>query len=440
MGVYQSPVPNMDWIQAEFAKRDRTIADLTLRAQSAAQVTEFQTGVVDSTSRVLFDGDATVYPNALRWQYGYTPVAGDPVLLGRVNGEWIILSKLKSPATSMIEVVLPPASGWTSYDGEDGPSYTPGSSPADRFSPGVATKSSTGWVLAYGLYNKTTTTASGGVITTLPLGMRPAYPLQFNAVNNSTNATIQVNTDGTVTALSAIAAGYLSIGNIQFNPDITYATLALQGTWVAFGGAFQAPSIGRDSLGFLTVTGGAKSGSTAADLGLFAALAAGQRPSSASHTPVVTNGTSGVFSHIGSAVPSGATANELLWRSVWNSSNVHYQIDGAVWDDATLSLPWLTPHYVNGWVAYGASWAAPGYYKRADGVGALRGLYATGTIGSAMYVLPPGLRPSHQILRLTASNATFGRLDIHSDGSVIAGFGSSNAWFSADDVLFPTAA
>lgn len=443
MGVYQSPVANIDWIQAEFDKRDRTIADLTLRAQAAAQVTEFQTGVVASANYVLFDGDATVYPNALRWQQGYTPVAGDPVLLGRVGGEWIILSKLKSSTTSTVPVVLPPASGWTSYDAEDGPSYNPANALADRFSPGVASKSSTGWVTAYGLYNKTSGTSVGGVITTLPLGMRPATPMPFVAVNNTSAQVIIVNPDGTVTAGSALAAGWVSIGNIQFNVDLTYAALSYHTTspqWVNFGSPYAAPAIAQDAYGFVSTIGAAKSGLTTDATPVFD-LASSMRPALASigHITTVTGSGMGGMSPMPATTPLAQTANTLEYRSFPTNSNTFWSIAGGFWDSGGAGIPWLAPHLINSWIAYGSSWATPGYYARLDGLVALRGLYGSGTIGGVGFTLPVGLRPHHRVVRGVLSNAAFGRADIYPDGTVTFLLGS-NAWFSLDGILFAAAA
>lgn len=98
------------------------------------------------------------------------------------------------------------------------------------------------------------------------------------------------------------------------------------------------------------------------------------------------------------------------------------------------------PAFENGWVNWGAPNFDAGYWKDPFGFVHLQGVIQSGTVGSAAFTLPPGLRPA-----LTAgpfivlSNGAAGRVDVTADGAVTPISPSSNAYVSLHGIYFKTA-
>jgi hypothetical protein len=94
------------------------------------------------------------------------------------------------------------------------------------------------------------------------------------------------------------------------------------------------------------------------------------------------------------------------------------------------------PGFQNGWANYSfPAFNNAGFYKDPFGRVCLRGMVATGTIGTAIFTLPAGYRPPQTELQVTISNAAIGRVDITPAGAVMSTTGS-NIWFSLDGVTF----
>lgn len=102
---------------------------------------------------------------------------------------------------------------------------------------------------------------------------------------------------------------------------------------------------------------------------------------------------------------------------------------------------WITPSpLTNSWVTYDADpggWSAPGYMRDHNGFVHLRGLMKNGTVGSAMFTLPAGYRPTGgDLLISTISNGAVGRIKIGTNGQVVPESPSSNAWVALDGITF----
>lgn len=118
---------------------------------------------------------------------------------------------------------------------------------------------------------------------------------------------------------------------------------------------------------------------------------------------------------------------------------------------------WQTPTLLNGWVNYGAGFAAAQYMKK-SGVLNIKGLVKSGTLNSIIFNMPAAYRPSeNRILTGTIYALTVGpasgavtahthntgptgmRLDVGSNGDVGMGAMSSgsafNTWFSIEATL-----
>lgn len=95
--------------------------------------------------------------------------------------------------------------------------------------------------------------------------------------------------------------------------------------------------------------------------------------------------------------------------------------------------------FANSWVNGGSPYFAAAYTKTEDGWVRLRGAIKSGSIGSAAFVLPPGVRPSSTSRHAVVSNSVFGIVDIDKTGNVIPQSPSSNALVSLDGIQFKAA-
>lgn len=98
----------------------------------------------------------------------------------------------------------------------------------------------------------------------------------------------------------------------------------------------------------------------------------------------------------------------------------------------------LAPDLVNSWADYGGGYAAAGYRMSPGSAVELRGLVKGGTVSYAatVFTLPVGYRPKERLLfATTAGGDAHGRVDVTSDGAVIAAAGP-NSWFSLNGIRF----
>lgn len=94
---------------------------------------------------------------------------------------------------------------------------------------------------------------------------------------------------------------------------------------------------------------------------------------------------------------------------------------------------WITPTLLSNWVAFDASRFAQ--YRKHLGKVILRGMVKSGTIGSTMFLLPAGYRPTKNINVAISSNNSYGNIVVETTGNVICNIGN-NAWVSLDGVEF----
>lgn len=86
----------------------------------------------------------------------------------------------------------------------------------------------------------------------------------------------------------------------------------------------------------------------------------------------------------------------------------------------TSEDPWTSPTLINSWTNFGSPYALAGYYKDGLDIVHLRGLIKGGSVGTTIFALPIGYRPSAREAFLTfcgASSVT-ARIDVDSSGTV----------------------
>lgn len=118
----------------------------------------------------------------------------------------------------------------------------------------------------------------------------------------------------------------------------------------------------------------------------------------------------------------------------------------------TLVTPPFTKitSFSNNWVAYGSTFAAPGFTRGADFIVRLQGLAkrssGTPSASELITVLPAGFRPEAQLVFVVASgdagpSNAYGRVDVLADGSVkwITGSAGATAFVSLDAISFRAA-
>ena len=155
--------------------------------------------------------------------------------------------------------------------------------------------------------------------------------------------------------------------------------------------------------------------------------------------------------HLAAGVPI-VYQRTMTGAGVWNS---WYRVDA--W---SILYPeaWVAPTFTNSWVNYGSGFQTAGYRRIGDVV-YLRGLVKLGTLGTSMFTLPVGYRPTGNILLAALVNvkATFntgaastgtahthpivaseiaGRIDINTSGTVSPTTTGGNGWISLDGLSF----
>jgi hypothetical protein len=101
-----------------------------------------------------------------------------------------------------------------------------------------------------------------------------------------------------------------------------------------------------------------------------------------------------------------------------------------------VSEDWKLLPLVNSWVYYGAPWPVPAYYKDALGIVHLKGLIKSGVAGTVFTTLPVGYRPLESCIYVVSSNDVYGRVDVGSNGTIIAGANASPIWISLETITF----
>lgn len=97
---------------------------------------------------------------------------------------------------------------------------------------------------------------------------------------------------------------------------------------------------------------------------------------------------------------------------------------------------WQNVTYLNGFIQYAPEWGQCQYYKDSLGIVRFRGLIKNGAVNTAMFNLPVGYRPSVTLLLVAMSNEAICRVDISTNGDVIARSGHSTNWLSLSPLTF----
>lgn len=95
----------------------------------------------------------------------------------------------------------------------------------------------------------------------------------------------------------------------------------------------------------------------------------------------------------------------------------------------------VAPTLANGWANNGGATSTAGYWIDGSGTVHVRGLVKSGTLGSAAFTLPAGLRPATDQYFANVSNGAFGYTIVHANGDVVP-FAGSTTWFSLCGISF----
>lgn len=132
--------------------------------------------------------------------------------------------------------------------------------------------------------------------------------------------------------------------------------------------------------------------------------------------------------------PAGGTV-VLSAGTVVVSNQGTTTVPGVLVAGSIYAEPWIAGTLIGTWSNFGAGFNNAGFYKDQTGRVYLRGLVRFGTVGSNIFLLPPGYRPTGRELHAVNSNGAIGRIDITTSGEVIALTGS-NEFFSLDGITF----
>jgi hypothetical protein len=97
--------------------------------------------------------------------------------------------------------------------------------------------------------------------------------------------------------------------------------------------------------------------------------------------------------------------------------------------------PILTPTLINGWTSYGIGYSTPGYWKDHDNTVHLKGQFKSGGLGTSIFDLPVGYRPSATLKIPVLSNEVLGVIYINNSGNITLMAGSTES-VSLDNVTF----
>lgn len=98
----------------------------------------------------------------------------------------------------------------------------------------------------------------------------------------------------------------------------------------------------------------------------------------------------------------------------------------------------IAPTLLNGWVNFGAGFAAAGYMKDQFGFVHLKGMVKSGTVGTVIFTLPAGYRPAETQIFIVQSNNgadVLARIDISNNGNVTLTSGGTT-WVALNGITF----
>jgi len=315
-------------------------------------------------------------------------------------------------------------SGWTDYGG--------------GYETAAYTRTKAGFVMLKGLIKKSTAPTGGETIAVLPSDYRPAG----GALLFGTSTGISGNSWGRVDVwpsgqilLSYGTNSWFSLDSIHFISSTSSNTSTqptLLNGWVNYAPPAWAPAAyTQDSSGRVTIQGLIANGTMTNDTIIFkppSSLAPAEYLHMATHA-------SGAFSFIGINA-SPAVVAKGTGGNTYYSINTSYLPASA--KDAPWNVTWTNLTLVSPWAFLGNPYATPQYTKTNDNVVQLKGLIAGGstTYDSTLATLPAGFRPKERILTTVANSGAYSRIDILANGEIHFE-GSSNGWYSLDNICFP---
>lgn len=109
-----------------------------------------------------------------------------------------------------------------------------------------------------------------------------------------------------------------------------------------------------------------------------------------------------------------------------------------------VSRRWIEPRLLNGWENYNEDWDEIGYYKDKEGFIHFKGLIKGGELGSTVFILPEGYRPTKSKVFSIASTDYYendtiyrtGILFVYSNGEVKLYKGSMYSWNSLEGIIY----
>jgi type II secretory pathway pseudopilin PulG len=232
------------------------------------------------------------------------------------------------------------------------------------------------------------------------------------ALQSTQTASATINTSKTVAGRQISQAGTMRATRLDINSS-TIATVATPTTPVAptVTGVFLAP----DSANFTwpTVPG-------ASTYTLNYSIAGG------SYVNGFTNSTNTSFT-------MSALRNQSICVTVYANNSAGTSPFGSA---CTIIPLWNGLVYQNNWNDYANGYASGAYTKTSAGVVVLKGLVKTSSAGTTIAQLPPGYRPSEDLIfQTTTTPNVASRVDVSPAGNIILSVGSTG-WVSLDGIKF----
>lgn len=307
---------------------------------------------------------------------------------------------------------------WSNY------STTPG------YAGAAYTKTNNDIVVLKGTIKSSAAASDGTIVCTLPVGLRPAYPLIFQNSSPDAASRIDVWPDGKITITGA-SASWVSLENIRFVASTAaypWNNLTLTNLWTVYtatSGYPPALQYATDSVGRVHLRGMIVQG-TYTNPTAIATFPAGKRPAEYQHFPA--RGANG-FNYMGISAAGNIEAKGINPNGWYSPQTIFYPSGVSTWTAFTTPLG-------SSWTAY-AGFPTFSYTKASDGLVTLKGLIRSGTSSGTVAIgqLPAGYRPKEKALIHVVTNGGYGRIDIDTDGKIY-GVVTNGGWLSFDNVSF----
>lgn len=245
---------------------------------------------------------------------------------------------------------------------------------------------------------------------------------QFQIATTTPTSRTTVVTPSTVAKQLAYTLRTVATLQLPNSTKPIFEAATFTNSWVNYGTPHRDATYGMDAAGAAVVQGVIKSGTL--NTPAFT-LPSELRPSSRMAFPAVSNGAIGrVNLH-----SDGTVVPEI-------GSNALYALDGiGTWRS---DLTWTDVTFTNSWVNFGAPFFNGGYAVDEVGHVRIRGVIRNGTLNTPAFTLPAGMRPAARLAIATISNNGIGRVNIHTDGTVVPEI-NSNAFYMLDRLYVPRA-